>query len=1588
MASHSLVCLFALGGGALAQTTVLDVVVPAQAVWQSDGDVEYIRWPGLPSFTDPAQPSLPYYDVSILLAPGEALGDLHVTPDAVHSRNIQAPVGSGFLPRSSEDGQPMPMSPMSGETSFPVAWGEALGTTSWHGFQIAHVRLYPVRLQREDEASPWIRADVARTFRVEVQGRRAERTIAERLRPRRGEDDLLRDAIAKRVANPSRVASYPRLADAAADKNVTGYLPTDAPSLDGSPVDFLIITSDALASSFQPLADYRSAQGMPTVIRTMEWITTNIIPEEDPQATLRTFLRDAYSRWGVRWVLLGGDVDVVPVRMIFNSYYPAQVGSQIPVDLYYAALDGNWNADGDEILAEPYLNGYSTGDDADLVPELIIGRAPVSDAPAVALFVSKIMDYERDHAGPHLGRSMFMSEVLFPSAYLPGSVIDDDGATYSEAIVDSVLAGTAMASDRYYEAFDLWPGSFPETKVSVIDAMDSGQYGIVNHVGHGFFYNMSVGSETLGVKDASALTNGPNYFLLNNLNCASAAFDYNSIMERFVTNSNGGAVSAIGSSRAAFPVSAGAYQLSFFRAVFEQDQMTAGGAMTASRTPFDSRTLTNSVERWTHMTLTLVGDPTLRLATAAPESLVVTSSGLVNIGGDVVTVDVQQLGSPLAGATICLWKDGEVYVVGVTDQSGHFESTLNALSPGTIALTVTAPNSHPVESWLTAIPSASPLMALESVVMIDDGTQGSLGNGDGLPDAGEIISLLTTWTNQGGGPSVEPGQFNAAVSSPMVTVLSGTLGLPSAASGETVSADAPLLLQLDPFMSDHDAVRVDLLATADGQVSTDRYDFEVFAPVIEAGIMGWNDFPYGDGDGRMEANEDIRLWLTLLNTGWGKAEGLTAWIDTSNPNITVVEGLGSWPDADRFEEVAQDQEFRVSMIAATELLEADLHIVDSQGREWIHSFSLTRPGKPVIETISAPAGNEVLLIWEPNSEVDLLGYHVERALTPSGPFERLSVRPLTGATFYRDTGLAPLTAYYYRLTAIDTSRFLSIPSSILSISTPPAEAAGFPISMGVETSSHVAVGDIDGNGELDIVSAADAIYVWTASGLELRDGDNDPLTLGPFIDLGETWTPAGITLGDMTGGPGLEIIASCRSNMSIYVFQADGSVAPGWPQPMINWNWSTPTVGDLDQDGDLEVIATTVNGYTYAWHHDGSEVFDGDSNPGTNGVFHIRPNEWYSYCSPALADVDGDGNLEILLATRRSDAVNDVLHALKIDATDAPGFPVDLGLTGESLGSPAVADMDQDGILEIVLISENDKLHVIRQDGTSRAPFPMAFVSNASPTGQSSPSPALGDFDGDGRLDMVVVSTLTTTSVEVFVIDLDGQVLAGWPRSLPGSSESSPVVGDVNGDGGLDIIFGIGGGSDSAPNNLYVFRADGSQLSGFPLMLDGPVRPTPALADLDQDGDIDLIYAGWDLAVHVWDFPAPWVPSLVPWPTFQADVQRSGRISEPSETSVAEESGIIPAALALGPNVPNPFNPSTLISFALPGTSTGRVRLQVYDMRGHLIRTLVDGRLPAGHHDVTWHGENDTGRTMPSGVYLYRLEDDRQSASGRMTLVR
>ena len=105
-----------------------------------------------------------------------------------------------------------------------------------------------------------------------------------------------------------------------------------------------------------------------------------------------------------------------------------------------------------------------------------------------------------------------------------------------------------------------------------------------------------------------------------------------------------------------------------------------------------------------------------------------------------------------------------------------------------------------------------------------------------------------------------------------------------------------------------------------------------------------------------------------------------------------------------------------------------------------------------------------------------------------------------------------------------------------------------------------------------------------------------------------------------------------------------------------------------------------------------------------------------------------------------------------------------------------------------------------------------------------------------------------------------------------------------------------------------------------------------------------------------------------------------------SGTAVVLSSSATPMAYELMQNYPNPFNQSTSIVFSLP--ETGHISLNIYDISGRLVSTLVDGTLDNGAHSVMWDGTDNHGELVSAGVYIYALESADMMMTKKMILMK
>jgi hypothetical protein len=1126
---------------------------------------------------------------------------------------------------------------------------------------------------------------------------------------------------------------------------------------------------------------------------------------------------------------------------------------------------------------------------------------------------------------------------------------------------------------RRYEDYPSFPGALPLTHALTLADLQAG-CNLVNHIGHGYRYNMSVGDKSIVNADADALTNTDRYSVINILNCTSLAFDYSCLGEHYVLNPSGGAAAVVGASRSAYPLPAREYQDDWYDLLFGQGVWRFGELFARSRLNQTPQSSLESAHRWTHYIYNALGEPEMQVFSGLPAALAVTHPAALDVGPAAVLVTVDSGGLPVQGARVCLLKGEEDYQVGSTGTDGSVTLSFAPESSGDALVTVSG---RGLRTYLGTIPvgaGAAAYVHLESTSIDDDASGGTSGNGDGQLDAGETVDLWFTLRNDGSAAALSVAG-TVSETDPQVTVVTGAFAAGPLPPGGSAQATGAVRLQLAASAPDRHVFELQLAMLADGALATqDKLRKEIHAASLRLVRLEVLDGSQGNGNGEPDEGEifDLRAWLK--NDGSGRVDGLTGVLQTNTPNVTIYQGTSSYGSIASRVESANSTLFQLSEdIITTNRI--DLRLTDNRGRLVVLPFELRRPVAPValgLDPSTAPT--VVIATWYPNAESDLAGYHVYRALGPSGPWTRATVDYTNRTSYFRDTGLAANTRYYYQIGAVDSSGNESPRSATVAVSTNPPQVTGWPIAMAAETSSSPALGDLDGDSQLEVVQGDAYVYAWHGNGIEVLDADLDPQTWGVFSTATGT-TNAAVLLLELDGSAGLEVLSCNWADNKIFALDGDGDLLwtqePAAAGPL--GTWGAPAAADVDRDGANEVFVPLKDGRLFAWNHDGTPFLA--ANP--DGYFATTTA--YSRSSPALGDLDGDFQLEIVL----TDAAGKV-HAWNPDGTVLAGFPKNYGVA--FYNSPVLGDVDGDGDLEIVAIhqSGSNNLHCLRGDGTELAGYPKTVVLKSA---SLSPSPALCDLDGDGKLEIVVGSNeYTTSNSKIYVYRWDGTLYPGWPQSTGSDSESSPIVADFDGDGHPDIVFG---GQEGV---LRGWKRDGTELLGFPLSVGDFIRGTPAAGDVDGDGGIDLVLAGWDRNIYVWDFPSSWNAELAQWPGYLHDAQRTGRygfvVQDATDAGGGEDDVATapPATLELLPNRPNPFNPTTELGFGLP--VGGAVRLEIYDVRGRLLRRLLDAALPAGRHRVFWDGRDGGGGSAPSGVYFYRLRWAGSERARRMLLLR
>jgi hypothetical protein len=425
-------------------------------------------------------------------------------------------------------------------------------------------------------------------------------------------------------------------------------------------------------------------------------------------------------------------------------------------------------------------------------------------------------------------------------------------------------------------------------------------------------------------------------------------------------------------------------------------------------------------------------------------------------------------------------------------------------------------------------------------------------------------------------------------------------------------------------------------------------------------------------------------------------------------------------------------------------------------------------------------------------------------------------------------------------------------------------------------------------------------------------------------------------------------------------------------------NGEAPCLNDIDIDGDLDLVLGCGNGTLTYFQNTGTPQ-NAQWAPGVSNYANVNVTGW---SAPTFADIDGDGDKDMFVGS-----VSGTLRYIRRDGPPTNPVWADLGnVPGISVGShsaPTFADLDGDGDLDLYVGNGSNagNLYFYRNTGTQYWPAwtVVTPVYQFWDFGDMS-APVFADLNNDNRKDLIIgcnsgglyhfLNISSIHAVNVYMTPLGAPIIiprnGGWFNfnvtiinhenipvtyqawimvGLPNGNWYGPVLGPFTQTLGAGVNFSRFRTQEvpgSAPPGVYTYRS------------------------------------------FVGNYPARWDSA-----SFNFTKQAAGGGSQIWEDWVCEEIGsselsagsLQPSAFSLGEATPNPFNPTTVLSYELRVPS--QVSLKIYDTAGRLVTTLVEGWREVGTHEVTFDGSS-----LASGVYVYAIKAGDHMARGKMVLMK
>jgi hypothetical protein len=441
--------------------------------------------------------------------------------------------------------------------------------------------------------------------------------------------------------------------------------------------------------------------------------------------------------------------------------------------------------------------------------------------------------------------------------------------------------------------------------------------------------------------------------------------------------------------------------------------------------------------------------------------------------------------------------------------------------------------------------------------------------------------------------------------------------------------------------------------------------------------------------------------------------------------------------------------------------------------------------------------------------------------------------------------------------------------------------------------------------------------------------------------------------------------------------------------PLITGGFNVPRFADIDADGDFDMFIGILGGYL-SLISDREENFYYYENTGSPEVptFVLNTKQLVNSIDigyntiPAMVDIDNDNDLDLFLANeidlKSPEVSNSRLHFFENQGTQTnPTFKlIDTHFLNydrpifDANYSPAFVDIDDDDDKDLFLGRWEGKLTFYRNDGTADSPDFIRIDENYAgiDVGLNS-MPAFVDIDDDNDFDLFIgeqsqnitfgrlnyyqnVGTNINALFELETIDY-------FDIDLGVGEFLYPAFADFDNDQDWDLFLG------TQTKGIVLYRNIGNaQSANFipdsSFQLTHHIRTSPNLADIDNDGDLDIISGS-----------------------------HGGGLIYFENTSISlldRNRNSLPHSFILSRAYPNPFNNQTTFKINIPSKS--RLQVDIYNIMGKHIKSIYNNKIGLGNHSFRWDGKNDVGSSVSSGLYIINVHFDSFSSSQKIILLK